>query len=120
MGGTLGGLWEGSGRVLGGALKALTALEAPGRRHLGGSIWEKAYGRRHLGEGIWEEASGRKHLRGGIWEDSGRDFGKALGWLWEGSAKGFGDLVALEAPGVAGRVSLRKVAPPRNGMQKFL
>ena len=75
-----------SGRALGRlwkALGALAALEAPGRRHLGGGIWEKASGRRHLGE--WEEASWD-----GIWEDFGKDFGKALGWLWEGSGKVFG------------------------------
>ena len=71
-------LWGGSGKALGGALGALTAL-ASGRRHLGGGIWEKASGRRHLGEasgwrhlggGIWEKASGRRHLGGGIWEEA--------------------------------------------------
>ena len=96
--------------------------EASGRRHLGegiwGRIWEKASGRRHLGEGIWEEASGRRHLRGNIWEDSGKDFGRALGWLWEGSGKALGGaLAALDVPGVAGMVSFHKVAPLCNRLQ---
>jgi len=54
--------------------------------------------------------------------DSGRGSGKAQGSFWEGSGKPLGEalgaLTALEAPRVAGKVYLHKVAPLCNGMQK--
>ena len=85
---------------MGGALEAQMALEAPGRRHLGGGIWEEACEGRHLKGRILGGALGE------LWGGSG----VALGGLWESSAKASGALAALEAPGVSGMVYLHFTA----------
>ena len=57
---------------------------------------------------LWDVSGGSWELKGGS--------GRAHGWLWEVSGRSSG---RSGVPGMSGMVCLHKVAPLRNGMQKF-